>query len=515
MWRVQGFVGRALHRYHANNTSLRLPQNHHVEDEVINTSVVLSTTLHSSGSSSQRDDKGQRKKKWRTFPFGYSELRYMALDAVGLGAAAVLFMQICRRIHSLFSSGTEPSLSSGALTVCSLKNVKCKELLLFISQDAVHPGRGVLCLQNQDHSSVKNRNSSSNSGGDSSPQSSSEQVIEIPSSDHQRALIQDSPIPESLLSASCHLENDPNQDYTETKDAPDKDTLSDEENLAAAALNLRDVGESSIPVILNNIGLRAAKNGNYVEAFCCFLVAAQRGYSKAQFNTGVCYETGRGEQKDKEKALFYYQQAAAGGHVQAQYRYAKLLLTSKGHQSVEELNRAISHLEQASTAGLTQAQVCLASVYSQEVVRDECKSIQYLQMAAKSRDDTALLLLGQCYESGFGVQQNLTKAMEFYKEAAQAGNKHAKIILKPPNDTHMLRSICSLPCFSMHNRRLQQQPLSSLASGSSGPSCTLPLLPRSWSTGSMRDPLPLPSAHLHLYPLSTEGKTCQWTVGME
>lgn len=53
------------------------------------------------------------------------------------------------------------------------------------------------------------------------------------------------------------------------------------------------------------------------------------------------------------KALYYYWQAAVGGHKQAQYRYAKLLLTSRGRQSLEELNTAISLLEQAAAAGLT------------------------------------------------------------------------------------------------------------------------------------------------------------------
>lgn len=53
------------------------------------------------------------------------------------------------------------------------------------------------------------------------------------------------------------------------------------------------------------------------------------------------------------QALNYYWQAAAGGHAQAQYRYAKLLLTSRGQQSLEELNTAIDLLEQAAAAGLT------------------------------------------------------------------------------------------------------------------------------------------------------------------
>lgn len=51
------------------------------------------------------------------------------------------------------------------------------------------------------------------------------------------------------------------------------------------------------------------------------------------------------------------------------------------------------------------------------------------------QDDTALLFLGQCFESGFGVQQNLRTAIEYYKRAARAGNKQAKSILTPPNGT--------------------------------------------------------------------------------
>lgn len=90
---------------------------------------------------------------------------------------------------------------------------------------------------------------------------------------------------ESLLSASHPLQNDPNQDSTEAKDANDQvnwafcllclndslschsifisvscsplflqDLLTDEEKLAESALNLKHVGDASVPVILNIIG---------------------------------------------------------------------------------------------------------------------------------------------------------------------------------------------------------------------------------------------------------------------
>lgn len=128
----------------------------------------------------------------------------------------------------------------------------------------------------------------------------------------------------------------------------------------------------------------------------------------------------------------------------------------------------------SSAVSLTlQAQVCLASVYSQEPVRDESKCIHYLKMAADGgvsgldfylhhthctltrycepcvisfnklslkrfccaclQDDTALLFLGQCYESGLGVQRNVRTATDYYTRAARAGNQQAKQLLRPPN----------------------------------------------------------------------------------
>ncbi|XP_040904946.1 death ligand signal enhancer isoform X2 [Toxotes jaculatrix] len=530
MWRVQGFVGRVLHRCHGS-TPLRLPQNHHVEDEVINSSTVLSTSRHSSDNSSQKEKDGERRKKQKTFQFGYAELpHYTVLDAVGWGAAAVLFMQVCRRIHSQFSSGTEPSPTPGALRApSSLHKCGYRILLEILSRRDVLPGgRRVLCLQEvpekQSQDQTAAQSSSSSDADDAGLHSSNEHLTADSSiSDHQRALLnQDSPVPEeSLLSASHPLQNDANQDNTDTKAANDKDMLSDEERLAGATLNLRHAGESSVPVILNIIGLESAKNKNYDEAFTCFLAGAQQGYNKAQFNVGVCYEKGIGVRKDREKALHYYWQAAVGGHTQAQYRYAKLLLTSRRHQSLEELNTAVDLLEQAAAAGHTKSQVCLASVYSQEPVRDWSKSVRYLKMAAESGDDTALLFLGQCYESGFGVRQNLRTAIEFYKRAAHAGNKQAKSLLTPPNDTDRkedtaLRSIRSAPCFSVANHQLQQ-PLSSVASRvprSTSHPTAFPLLPHSWSTGTLCRPPLLSSMPLHLHPHSTEGGTCQWTVGI-
>ncbi|KAM4621431.1 death ligand signal enhancer [Polymixia lowei] len=532
MWRVQGLVGRVLNRRHGN-APLRLSQNHHVEDEAINGSTVLSTSRQSADSSSQNREDGERRRKKRTSQFCYAGLpRYTALDAVGWGAAAALFMQICRRIHSHLSSGSEasPSPTPGPLAVATLHKCGYRILLEILSRRDVLPrGRSVVCLHgvperhNQGQSQAHSDSDSSSDAGHQSTTEHDHLMCDSSFSDQQRAdLSQEAHSPEESASSPQqhqHSETDGRQTTVDN----DKDVSPDEERLAGAALNLRHVADSSVPVILNIIGLESVKSENHEAAFSCFLAAAQHDYSKAQFNTGVCYERGCGVRRDKDKALHYYWQAAIRGHNQARYRYAKLLLASRGRQSTEELNTAISLLEQAATAGLTEAQVFLGSVFSQEPVRDECKSVHYLKMAAERGDSTALLFLGQCFESGFGVKQNLMKAIEFYKKAAQAGNSQAKSLLMPPRgpeEEAMLRSIRSAPCFPVSNRLYQ--PLFSLA-GPAPPSnvhpVTLPLLPHSWSTGSLGSPPPsLSSMPLHPQPHhqapGTEGGPCRWTLGI-
>lgn len=62
-------------------------------------------------------------------------------------------------------------------------------------------------------------------------------------------------------------------------------------------------------------GVESTKNKNYKEAFTCFKAAAELGYCKAQFNVGVCYETGRGVAKDKEKVTVQTAPRTASSHM--------------------------------------------------------------------------------------------------------------------------------------------------------------------------------------------------------
>ncbi|XP_062874686.1 death ligand signal enhancer isoform X2 [Trichomycterus rosablanca] len=429
MWRIQSLVGRVLSRCHGNTSSLRLSNGPHVEDEVISSSTLLSTNR------SQRGEDGEQKKDKRTAEFYSAGLtRYTALDAVGWGAAAVLFMQLCRRIHSRFSAVGEQSQAQCHLPESGLVRKSTHRILLNLlcRHDALPRGVCVMGLQG---ALTSPEQSDGGGGGGGQPA--------LNTTDQQEETL--SHITETLPDFDV-----PQTDATGCHEPPGRMGLDEAEQ------NLSEVEANSVPIILNIMGLESAKSGDYEAAFQYFQVSAQQNYSKAQFNVGVCYEKGHGVQKDLNKALLYYRCAAAAGHVQAQYRCAKLLLNAQGERSDSDTHdanaTAVPLLQSAAAAGLARAQLYLGVLYSQGPDADGLKSVHYFRQAAERGDSTGLLFLGQCYEKGFGVAQSDQTALSYYKQAAAKGNQRARNTLRDLHSREVLRSIQSAPCLSVLDR---------------------------------------------------------------
>lgn len=489
MWRIQSLVSRVWSR----SAPLRLSPAHHVEDELLNSSV-LSGGRHTSDSSSSHAGEDEQKKR-RTSQFCSAGVpRYSALDAVGWGAAAVLFMQLCRRVHTRLSSPADHSSASTHTGDRALLK-KCSYTLLIdiLSRPSVVP---VKCLR-ADLQTPDQSDSSSSSLSD-------ERLEENTEEEEQRSDLQ-------TEHTDHHQQEEP-----ESSAHYCGETLSAEQPKAqecvsvdAAVQHLQVVTNGSVPIILNIIGLESAKSGRLETAFSCFLTAAQHHYSKAQFNVGVCYERGRGVQRDLRKALHYYRLAAAAGHRQAQYRCAKLLLNSRGQQRSEtDTETALKLLYAAADAGLTEAQVFLAVLLSQRVDCDEQECVHYFRLAADRGDPDALLCLAQCYESGFGVSPSVQTAVRLYQQAADAGNQRARDALREKHNTDVLRSIRSAPCFSVIGQ-LNLNSVFPLESRAENPRPQSQPLPHSWSTGSL-------SLHppVTLQMLNTDSGRMVWTLGV-
>ncbi|NXX42387.1 DELE protein, partial [Tricholaema leucomelas] len=196
--------------------------------------------------------------------------------------------------------------------------------------------------------------------------------------------------------------------------------------LEEAAFQLQQIFRIDISIALNILGIESMRAGHYGIAYSCFKLAADRGYSKAQFNVGLCYEHGRGTEKDLEKAACYYWQAASSRHPMAQYRYGRYLLCHTPGNNWHRHQEAVTFLEQAAVAGITEAQAYLGVFYLRGLQPKEERGLKYLLLAAKSGHAQSRYHVGVCYEKGLGVQQNLAEAMRHYRESAAAGNRRAR-----------------------------------------------------------------------------------------
>ncbi|KFU91353.1 Death ligand signal enhancer, partial [Chaetura pelagica] len=196
--------------------------------------------------------------------------------------------------------------------------------------------------------------------------------------------------------------------------------------LEEAAFQLQQIFRIDISIALNILGVESMRAGHARTAYTCFKLAADRGYSKAQFNVGLCYEHGRGTEQDLEKAAFYYSQAASSCHPMAQYRYARYLLCHRPQEQWDRQQKAVVFLEQAAMAGITEAQAYLGVFYMRGLQPKEKRGLKYLLLAAKNGDAQSRYHVGVCYEKGLGVQQNLAEALRHYQQSAAAGNPNAQ-----------------------------------------------------------------------------------------
>ncbi|XP_054372434.1 death ligand signal enhancer isoform X1 [Molothrus ater] len=260
-------------------------------------------------------------------------------------------------------------------------------------------------------------------------------------------------------------------------------------HLEEAAFQLQQIFRIDISIALNILGTESMRAGHCRVAFTCFKLAADRGYSKAQFNVGLCYEHGRGTEKDLEKAGFYYCQAASSRHPMAQYRYARYLLQHGPGSPWDRHHKAVALLEQAAGAGITEAQAYLGVFYMRGLQPQEKRGLKYLLQAANSGDAQSRFHVGVCYEQGLGVQRDLAEALRHYRQSAAMGNRQARDRLQAwqqeLQDMHTkhpfpsgLRASSSSPDF------WTIEPVSAGLHSSQPGQCGL-TLPHSWSTGTL------------------------------
>jgi serine/threonine protein kinase/TPR repeat protein len=203
-------------------------------------------------------------------------------------------------------------------------------------------------------------------------------------------------------------------------------------------------------------------------SFDWLCAAAAEGRAHAMSEVGLRYSNGAGVDRDFVKAAQWFEQARAAGDVSAGTLLAECYLYGKGVNKDEE--KAISLLQNAANANDPRAMDQLANCYhkgigiapnDKEAFRLYAKAAQmnYLDSAgnlgvlyltsdktdlgsdqaartqkalslfrdgAKQNNAFCMYLYARCYELGTGVEANATEASDWYRRAAEAGNRPAE-----------------------------------------------------------------------------------------
>ncbi|KAG8579430.1 hypothetical protein GDO81_010884 [Engystomops pustulosus] len=490
MWRIPGLLSRALNRFHVANVQGCV----HGEAEALNPSSLIplgqnaggrSYSSQSSGDHGGQNGQGQKRKGKGNFQFCAGQLpQYTVLDAFRVGAAAVFFLQLARQIsfHCSTSKSREesrpPQRTYLEQILASLSQCNTFSVKNHIVPKAVQP-----CTW----SDLRLQSEGNRQDADASLQSTSTAPstgrLHVSERSHLRGHSQ----AEDFLDISSSCERDTREATTSAQESLEVKE-DNGESLQVAASRLLDVTETSVPTVLNIFGIVSARDsGDYTTAFKFFRESAAAGYSKAQYNTAVCYEKGKGVTKDMRKAAEFYHLASRGGHQQAKYRYARYLLGAKP----DNTETAVQMLEEAAEAGVKEAQAYLGVFYSKESHSDPQKAATYFRLAAENGDVQSLYNLGVCYERGFGVPASRQEAVKHYERAAKSGHEASqqKLVELRPSVTEGLRSpltslrtTTSSPCLPVLERmNIRLEPNFSTNTSNLG-------LPHSLSTGNLAPP---------------------------
>ena len=166
-----------------------------------------------------------------------------------------------------------------------------------------------------------------------------------------------------------------------------------------------------------------------------FTEAAEQGHAEAQCQLGLRYLNGEGVKKNVNKSLKWFKKAAEQGNAEAQFHYGRLHQISGSSRYDRDV--ALHWLSKSAIQGFDEAQYYVAKLLAPEAdevvaknngkennksIRLKKEVIQWYTKAAQKGHAEAQESLGECYESGWGVEQNDTIALRWYEKAAGEQN---------------------------------------------------------------------------------------------
>ena len=140
-------------------------------------------------------------------------------------------------------------------------------------------------------------------------------------------------------------------------------------------------------------------------------------YTKVMIKLGDCYLKGDGVTPDKKKAIELYQRAADLDDNDAVVR---LTFCSEDGDSVKkDENKATNLFQEVATIDWGDTMYHIATHSS--ALQDKLKTAKLDQSLADDDEINRIVKLGEWYEKGICVPQNVDKAIELYQQAAEMG----------------------------------------------------------------------------------------------
>lgn len=139
-------------------------------------------------------------------------------------------------------------------------------------------------------------------------------------------------------------------------------------------------------------GLNAAFAGDFETALREFTIEAENGLDLAQYNLAILYFTGRGVERDLERAFHWTEQAALQGHIEAQANLGSLYFEGDGVE--RDLEQAAAWFGQAAKTGHASTAFALATMYFEgdPLERDLVQAHAWASQAIRNEHEQADLL---------------------------------------------------------------------------------------------------------------------------
>ena len=158
-------------------------------------------------------------------------------------------------------------------------------------------------------------------------------------------------------------------------------------------------------------------------------LASKEENVEALYHLGRMYENGYGVEKDEEKALEFYQQAADKENDKAALKIGNAYYTGKGRG--KDYQEAFKWYTASAQKGNYSAQYNIGLMYEDGtgVKADTVKAFESYKKSGNQGYAPAQIALGRMFLKGIGTPQDYTRSIFWYKLAADQGNFDAMMSL--------------------------------------------------------------------------------------